>query len=163
MKDTKKEITNENLSILIWKLTIGSTLSWELSKMLGSEHPYLAPLTVILTIQSSFDKTVGVSLTRLIGTILGILITVLFASHMTINGWRLGILILIGCFIAKYLNFDEKTLHQVALTILLVFLFEQSKHYPLDRVRDTLVGVLVAGFIQFVWFRLVLKKHLVRS
>lgn len=165
MKELKQnEIRNENLSILIWKMSIGSTLSWEISKLLGSDHPYLAPLSVILSIQSTIDKTVSLSIKRVIGTIIGTSVTVLVASHMTMNGWSLGLLILLGCFIAKYLKFDKKVLHQVALTILFVFVFEhQSKHYAIDRIRDTLIGVLVAGIIQLVWFGLILRKKVTQS
>jgi uncharacterized membrane protein YgaE (UPF0421/DUF939 family) len=150
---------NENISILIWKLTIGSALSWEVAKLMGSDHPYLAPLSVILSLQSTMDKTVSLSIKRVIGTMIGIIVTVLVASHLSVNGWTLGLLILIGCFIAKYLKLDKKVIHQVALTVLFVFSFEhQTKHYAIDRMRDTLIGVLVAGIIQIVWFRLFLKK-----
>lgn len=63
----------KDLSILAWKLAIGSALSWEISKLFGSDHPYLAPLSVILTIQSTVDKTVSLSIKRMIGTVIGIL------------------------------------------------------------------------------------------
>jgi hypothetical protein len=39
--------------ILIAKISLASGVSWELAKMLGSKHPYLAPLTVILFIELS--------------------------------------------------------------------------------------------------------------
>jgi uncharacterized membrane protein YgaE (UPF0421/DUF939 family) len=159
MDSQKNTLQNENLSILIWKLSIGSTLSWELSKLLGSDHPYLAPLSVILCLQSTFDKTVSLSLKRIMGTIIGIIVTVLIASHLTINGWTLGLIILLGCYIANYLKFDKMVLHQVAITVLFVFAFEhQTKHYAIDRMRDTLVGVLVAGMIQIIWLNLIKKK-----
>lgn len=162
MKAMKTGTSGEDLSILIWKLSIGSTLSWELAKLFGSDHPYLAPLSVILTLQSTMDKTVSLSIKRVMGTIIGIVVTVLIASHMTVNGWNLGLLILLGCFVAKYLKLDKKVLHQVALTILFVFVFEhQSNQYAFDRMRDTLVGVLVAGIIQLVWFRLI--KNLINK
>ncbi len=150
---------NKSLSILAWKLSIGSALSWEVAKLLGSDHPYLAPLSVILTIQSTVDKTVSLSIKRLIGTVIGILVTVLIAKHFTVSGWSLGILILLGCYISIYLKLDKKILHQVALTILFVFVFEhQTKHYAIDRMRDTVIGVLIAGVLQLLWFRLTSRK-----
>jgi uncharacterized membrane protein YgaE (UPF0421/DUF939 family) len=162
MQDT--ENSSENLTHLIWKLTIGSILSWELSKALGSDHPYLAPLSVILTIQSTTDKTVSLSIKRVVGTMIGIIVTVLIASYLPVSGWSLGLLILIGCYITKFLKFDKKVVHQVALTILFVFVFEhQSKQYAIDRMRDTLVGILVAGIIQLVWSRLIVRKYLSQS
>jgi uncharacterized membrane protein YgaE (UPF0421/DUF939 family) len=160
MEVTEKENSNENSTNLIWKLSIGSILSWELSKAFGSAHPYLAPLSVILTLQSTIDKTVNLSIKRVIGTMIGIFVTVLIADYLPLEGWSLGILILIGCYITKIMKFDKKVIHQVALTILFVFVFEhQSKNYAIDRLRDTLVGVLVAGVIQLVWFRLVYRKN----
>ncbi|MEH7176975.1 FUSC family protein [Neobacillus vireti] len=159
MELQRNKFFNENLSILAWKLSIGSILSWELSELLGSDHPYLSPLSVILTIQSTMDKTVSLSIKRMIGTIIGILVTVLIAGHLNINGWNLGILILLGCYISIYLKLEKKVLHQVSITILFVFAFEhQTKHYATDRLRDTLVGVLVAGIIQLVWSRIILRK-----
>ena len=159
MQSLKHKFSNGNLSILAWKLSIGSTISWELAKLLGSDHPYLAPLSVILTIQSTMDKTVSLSIKRMIGTIIGILVTVLIARHLSINGWSLGILILLGCYISIWLKLDKKVLHQVSLTILFVFFFEhQTKHYAIDRLRDTLIGVLIAGILQLVWFRIILRK-----
>lgn len=59
----------------------------------------------------------------------------------------------------EFLKFDKKVLNQVALTILLVFFFGQSKHYPLDRIRDTIVGAIVALSIQLAWFHLSSKKN----
>ncbi|WP_052352855.1 FUSC family protein [Neobacillus dielmonensis] len=161
METSKKDMTNQNLSILIWKLSVGSALAWEISKLLGSDHPYLAPLSVILTIQSTMDKTVSLSIKRVIGTVIGIFVAVLVASHLTVNGWNLGLLILLGCYIAKFLNFDKKVLHQVALTILFVFVFEhQTKHYAIDRIRDTLIGVLTAGVIQLIYSGLIARKKI---
>ncbi|MED1470890.1 hypothetical protein [Bacillus salipaludis] len=42
------------------------------------------------------------------------------APYINVTSWSIGILILIGCFIAKWLKSDETAIHQVALTILLV-------------------------------------------
>jgi uncharacterized membrane protein YgaE (UPF0421/DUF939 family) len=136
MESLRNNFSNENLTILAWKLSIGSFLSWELSKFLGSDHPYLAPLSVILTIQSTVDKTVSLSIKRMIGTIIGILVTVLLARFLTVNGWSIAILILLGCYISIYLKLDKKVLHQVSLTILFVFVFEhQTSNYATDRLK----------------------------
>ncbi|GKU82618.1 aromatic acid exporter family protein [Niallia sp. NCCP-28] len=153
---------NENLTALIWKLAIGSTLSWELAKLLGSHHPYLAPLSVILCLQSTMNQTITLSVKRLIGTVIGIFLTVLIAKKLSVNGWNLGLLILIGGLSTKYLKSDKVTIHQVALTILFVFVFEQqTQHYAIDRMRDTMIGLAVGIIIQIVWFQfiLTLKKR----
>ncbi|WP_052343594.1 FUSC family protein [Bacillus massiliigorillae] len=150
---------NETMSSLIWKISIGSALSWELSRLFGSEHPYLAPLSVIICIQATMDKTISIGIQRIIGTVIGIPIIVIIASHLNINGWNLGLLILLGGYISKWLKLDQGTLHQVVITILLVFVFEkQTEHYALDRMKDTLIGVMIAVFLQFIWFPFKLKQ-----
>ncbi|PGS49375.1 aromatic acid exporter family protein [Bacillus sp. AFS041924] len=160
MEELTSQNPADNLTTLIWKLSIGSTLAWEISKFFGSDHPYLGPVSLILTIQSTMDKTISLSLKRVIGTMIGIGVTVIIASYLKVTGLNLGLLILIGSYIAKYLNLDKKVLHQVALTILFVFAFEhQSKDYAMDRMRDTLVGVLVASLIQFIWSSITSRKR----
>ncbi|MGG2027196.1 aromatic acid exporter family protein [Gottfriedia sp. S16(2024)] len=159
MEETQSLNSSENITSLIWKLSIGSTLAWEISNFFGSSHPYLGPVSLILTIQSTMDKTINLSIKRVIGTMIGIGITVIIASYLKVTGWNLGLLILFGTYIAKFLKLDKKVLHQVALTILFVFAFEhQSKDYAMDRMRDTLVGVLTAGLIQVIWSSLISRK-----
>ncbi|MEC1520728.1 aromatic acid exporter family protein [Neobacillus niacini] len=85
MELQKKQFFNKDLTILAWKLSIGSILSWELSKLLGSHHPYLSPLSVILTIQSSMDKTINLSIKRMMGTIIGLIVTVFIARHLPLR------------------------------------------------------------------------------
>ncbi|MED1201593.1 FUSC family protein [Heyndrickxia acidicola] len=161
MKTLEQKELNNNIAILIWNMAAGSALAWYVSNGLGSAHPYLAPLSVILCLQSTFSKTFLLSLKRIIGTVIGILVSVLIASYLTFNGWELGLLILIGCYITKWFRFDRIVLHQVALTILFVFAFEhKTSHYATDRMRDTIVGVAVAIIIQYIWSRVRWKNQL---
>lgn len=61
------------------------------------------------------------------GTILGIAVTVLIASDMTVNGWILRLLIILGCLIARYLKLDRKVISLVGLTILVCFCIPKNK------------------------------------
>ncbi len=151
MMKKKKKI--ENKTSLIWKMAIASAVSWEAAKLVGSNHPYLAPLSVILCLQTTIDQSIRFSLHRIAGTAVGILLTAYLVSHLHINGWMLGLLILGGTYIAKWLRLDETVLHQVALTILLVFTFERnSKDYALDRIVDTFIGVIIAILVHMLLF-----------
>ena len=105
---------------------IGSALSWETAELMNSQHPYLAPLSVILCLQSTYNQTLRLSLKRIIGTIIGILLIVIVSGYLHVNGWNLGLLILVGGFISAWLKFDKVVLHQLAITILCVFVFEQN-------------------------------------
>jgi len=141
----------ENKTVLIWKMAIASALSWVMAKFAGSAHPYLAPLSVILCLQTTINRSIRYSYHRIAGTVIGIIVVVLLEPFFHINGWTLGALILIGCFLAKWLQQDESAIHQTALTVMLVFVLgHKSGEYPIDRFRDTLIGAIIAVLIQML-------------
>jgi gas vesicle protein len=143
----------ENKTVLIWKMAIASAISWEAAKLVGSDHPYLAPLSVILCLQTTIYQSILFSIHRIVGTVIGVLTTVYLVSRLSMNGWMLGLLILGGTFIAKWLRRDETVLHQVALTILFIFVFERhSKDYAMDRIIDTIVGAVVALLVHMFFY-----------
>jgi len=142
----------ENKTVLIWKMGIASALSWEIAKLAGSNHPYLAPISVILCLQTTIDRSIRFSYHRMAGTVIGIIVVVLLEPYLKVNGWTIGGLILIGCFIAKWLKREESAIHQAALTVLLVFVLgHKSGEYPIDRFRDTLIGAIAAVIIQMIF------------
>jgi uncharacterized membrane protein YgaE (UPF0421/DUF939 family) len=143
----------ENKTAMVWKMAIGSAFSWELAKLVGSDHPYLAPLSVVLCLQTTIDQSIRYSFHRILGTIIGIILTAFLVSHLDMNGWILGLIMLGATFIAKWLRLDETVLHQVALTIVLIFTFERkSKDYALDRIVDTIIGAVIAVLIHMFLF-----------
>lgn len=149
----KKLKQMEDKTILIWKIAIASALSWETAKLAGSVHPYLAPLSVILCLQTTVIQSIHYSYYRMVGTVIGIAVTMFAAPYVGVNGWTIGLLSLIGCFITKWLKRDESALHQVALTVLLVFVMEhKSGDYFIDRFRDTLIGAFTAVMIHMLFY-----------
>ncbi len=151
MKPFKKEM--ENKTVLIWKMAIASAVSWVIAIWMGSAHPYLAPISVILCLQSTVKNSIRFSFHRIVGTIIGISVTVVIVPYLPVNGWTIGLLILLGSFIVKWLKRDESAIHQAALTILLVFVIgNKSGAYFHDRFRDTLIGALIAVLIHMFMF-----------
>ncbi|WP_433745658.1 FUSC family protein [Falsibacillus pallidus] len=143
----KKEMLSNVYTV--FKIAIASGLSWELAKLAGSIHPYLAPLSVMLCLQSSVVASIRFSLRRIIGTVIGVIVVILAAEQFSLNGWTLGFLILVGGLIVNFLKFDIVVIHQAVITILLVFVFENaSSHYAVDRIRDTAIGAATAVVIQ---------------
>ncbi|CEG28930.1 FUSC family protein [Bacillus sp. B-jedd] len=151
MSKRKKDFVNKTL--LVWKMAIASAIAWELAKLAGSSHPYLAPLSVILCLQTTIDRSIRFSLHRIGGTIVGVILITWLVSYFPLNGWALGLLLLAGCYAAKWLKMDETAIHQVALTILLLFTFERkSGDYGFDRIVDTAIGAAVAIVLQLILF-----------
>jgi len=155
-KKQKKEQRKKGLLkglMLITKIALASGIAWQVAKMLGSKHPYLAPLTVVLSMQETVHHSAMYSIYRIIGTIFGIAITYFIVSHIDVNGWTIGLLLLGGMLIPVILRVHKTIIHQVALTILLFFVFtHKTSYYASDRIRDTIVGAIVAIIIHMVIF-----------
>jgi uncharacterized membrane protein YgaE (UPF0421/DUF939 family) len=132
------------LILFILKMSAASGIAWELAKLAGSKHPYLAPLSVILCVQTTILQSVQYSVHRLLGTMIGVLLTAWVVDVLSLNGWTLAILIALVSAVALLLRRNESIIHEVALSVLLVFsLQKQSDHYGFDRIRDTLIGLAV--------------------
>ncbi|NRD79287.1 FUSC family protein [Bacillus sp. BRMEA1] len=139
--------------MLIWKMAIASALSWEIARFCGSDHPYLAPSTVIVCLQTTINRSLKYSYHRVGGTLIGILVADLLVPHLDVNALTLGLIILIGGFITKWMKLDESTIHQAALAVVLIFVIgHKSGDYPLDRFRNTLIGALTACIVHMLLF-----------
>ncbi|RUS46900.1 aromatic acid exporter family protein [Cohnella sp. AR92] len=133
---------------IVWKIPLTSALSWELAEWAGSKHPYLAPLSAILCIQSTIDQSIRFAWHRMVGTFAGVLFTVWIAPYLALNGWSLALLLLAGTLLASWLKWDQVLMTQVGLSILLVLFFHsRMPTYWSDRIRDTLIGTIAATAI----------------
>jgi uncharacterized membrane protein YgaE (UPF0421/DUF939 family) len=140
-------------TILIWKMAIASALSWELAKFFGSDHPYLAPATVIVCMQTTINRSLRYSYHRVIGVVIGVIVADIVLPYLKVTFWTLSLTILVACFISKWLKLDETTIHQTALAVVLVFVIgHNSGDYPLDRFRNTIIGALTACVIHMLLF-----------
>lgn len=142
-----------NTQAIVWKLPLAAAISWELAKWAGSNHPYLSPLTVILSMQMTVGKSMQFAWQRVAGTIAGVLFTVTISPYVGLSGWSIGLLLFIGAIVVVWLKLDHELMIQVALSILFVMYFQSKMpSYPLDRIRDTVIGAAVAVLIQMLIF-----------
>lgn len=138
---------------VFWKIPLAAALAWEIAEWAGSKHPYLASLAVILTVQLTVHMSVQFAWKRVLGTTAGVILTTAIIPYVEVNGWSVGLLLLIGIFIIMWLRLDHSFMVQVALSIVLVMFFQSKMpSYPLDRIRDTVIGVIVALLIHVLIF-----------
>ncbi|EPZ52855.1 FUSC family protein [Alicyclobacillus acidoterrestris] len=128
----------------VWKTTLGSVVVWEVARVTGSRHPYLAPLTFILCLQATVGQSVRYAVYRSAGTVIGVFLIGAFAKWIPITAWALGIALLLTTVLMKCFRANAMLTHQVALSVLFVMYFEQhSAGYAWDRAKDTLIGAVV--------------------
>ncbi|HET7580135.1 MAG TPA: FUSC family protein [Bacillales bacterium] len=132
---------------IVWKTALGSGLSWQLAKLAGTQHPFLAPITLILCLRDSTSQSLTFTMKRVFGTILGILIIIAGMALIgdKVSAWELTVLMFLGLAITKLIRLDNVTIREAALSILLVLALEpESGQYWIDRMRDTVIGAFVA-------------------
>lgn len=138
---------------VVWKMALGSLGAWELAVWTGSKHPYLAPLTLILCLQATIGQSLRFALIRTAGTVFGVLMIAWFAEDIPVTGLSLSAVLLISAALMKTLKLSDAFIHQVALSILFVLYFEQHPSgYAFDRVKDTIIGSLVAVLLVTLLF-----------
>lgn len=140
-------------SSVVWKMPLAAALSWGAAQWAGSSHPYLAPLTAILSIQATVSQSMQFAWQRVLGTVAGVLLTLCVTPWLPLNGWTLGLCLLIASFAIQRMKLDHTMVTQIALSILLVLYFQHKMPtYSLDRIRDTLIGAVVAVLVQILLF-----------
>ena len=146
------KLTGIDKLILVLKMVIGSAISWELAILFGSKYPYLGPISLILCIQATLLKSIRFGVARMIGTIIGVLSVYILASSLHANGLSIAFVMLVSLMIPLLLRANGTTLHQIALSVLLVLEFEHKLHgYGFDRIRDSIIGISVALLLQYVY------------
>ena len=141
----KINITMPEKISLILKMVFGSAISWEIAVLFGSKYPYLGPISLILCLQATIIKSIRFGIARIIGTIIGVAFVTILASSLHENGWSIAAIMMVSLIIPLLLGANTTSLHQIALSVVLVLEFEHKLHgYGLDRIRDSIIGVAVA-------------------
>lgn len=130
---------------LILKMVIGSAISWELAILFGSKYPYLGPISLILCLQVTLIKSIRFGIARIVGTIIGVASVSFVASSLHANVWTIAMIMMVSLIIPLLLGVNATSLHQIALSVVLVLEFEHKLHgYGFDRIRDSIIGVAIA-------------------
>ncbi|MGE7765544.1 FUSC family protein [Peribacillus sp. NPDC096540] len=141
----KIKLTMLEKIILILKMVIGSSISWELAILFGSKYPYLGPISLILCLQATLIKSIRFGIARIIGTMIGVASVFILAHSLHANSWSIAVIMMVSLVIPLILGANSTTLHQIALSVLLVLEFEHKlPGYGPDRIRDSIIGVAVA-------------------
>ena len=89
---------------------------------------------------------------RILGTIIGVVSVYILAPSLHANGLSIAFIMLISLIIPFFLRANGTTLHQIALSVLLVLEFEHKlQGYGFARIRDSIIGIAVALILQYVY------------
>lgn len=139
------QLQTANLLLTTLKMALASGIAWELARLAGSKHPFLAPVSVVLCMQPSVQQTLQFSYFRVIGTVIGVILTVIASLWIPLASWSLALLIVLACSLSLLAERHPTLIREVALSVVLVLeLQRQTESYAIDRIRDTFIGIAVA-------------------
>jgi len=125
-------------------MALASGISWQICVWTGSKYPYLAPISVILCLQTTILKSIRFALSRILGTIFGVIFTVMLTSELPLKGWTIAFILLISTGISLLFGVNITSIHQIALSTLLILVFAPKlQDYGLYRLIDTVIGIIV--------------------
>lgn len=134
------------------RIAIAVTISWVVAEAVSqSEFALFAPITTLLVVQSSPWTTLGVSVQRILGTGIGVLVASIYVNLVGLSWWSFLLGVLAALLIARALPWSLGGQLQIPVAVVFVLaLGAGSLSQDLWRVLDVVIGGgigLVAVFV----------------
>jgi hypothetical protein len=137
-------------SLYMIRITLAASLSWvAVHSLYGNEYLYFAPLAAILITQASVKASLEKGIYRLIGIILGGIVSLVVGQFFDVGALSILLILLIGIGIATACKMNIQAVSQVGVTSVLALTFYQND-YVLWRIGETFIGVLIALVINMI-------------
>lgn len=138
------------LSLYMIRITLAASLSWvAVHSLYGDQYLYFAPLAAILITQSSVKASLEKGAYRLLGIVLGGIVSLLIGRFFDIGALSILLMLLIGIGVATACRINIQAVSQVGVTSVLALTFYHD-HYIVWRVAETFIGVLIALIINMI-------------
>jgi len=127
------------------KATIAMIAAWLIvGWLIPGQLPVFAAIAAILVVLPSVNQSFGRAVERSIGVVLGVLVATGIALLFGQNRWIILVTIVVAMIVSWVLKVTTTTSNQVAISAMLVLaLGSASPQYALDRVIETVIGVMI--------------------
>lgn len=133
------------------KTSIAVTLSISLGYILGLNSPFFAGVAAIIAMQGNLVDSYKMGKNRILGTVLGATVGLLGSLIFVGNPLLIGIGIIIIIQICNKLGWSKSISIATIVFISIMMNVEGEKiYYSLNRVLDTMVGIVVAVVVNFI-------------
>lgn len=137
-------------SLYMIRITLAASLSWvAVHSLYGDQYLYFAPLAAILITQASVKASLEKGIYRLIGIIIGGIVSLIVGQFFDVGAFSILLILLIGIGIATACRMNIQAVSQVGVTSVLALTFYHND-YVLWRVAETFIGVLIALIINMI-------------
>ncbi|QOS99056.1 FUSC family protein [Brevibacterium sp. JNUCC-42] len=139
------------LTFHVCKTVLASGLSLLIASLLfGNHFAYFAPLAAVLTMQLTIADTLEKGIYCVIGIIGGVISSIIILPYFENGLVGLVLVLLIGMGTATALRLNPQIISQIGVSSVMLMTFQQMQGYSTGRIVETIIGALVAVFIQMV-------------
>ncbi len=134
------------------KTSIAVTISISLGYALKLNSPFFAGIAAIIAMQGNLVDSYRMGRDRILGTILGAVIGLLCSFISIGNPLIIGIGIIIVIYLCNRLGWSKSVSIATIVFVSIIMNVEkgQELHYSLNRILDTMVGIVVAVIVNFI-------------
>lgn len=142
----------QKLGMRTIKTGIVVSLTLLISDLLNLDSPFFAAIAAVIALQASVSESLTMSKNRMLGTILGGIIALLFTYFVPSNILTIAIGIIIIIHICNILGWQKaiQLATMVFLSILMNYEEGSRLGYALDRTLATLVGLVVGTVFNYL-------------
>ena len=137
------------------RMAVCLSLALALSRLLNLPHGYWLPMTAAIVLRADFAATFNFGLLRVLGTVLGLILTTVLLYVTPNQPWAHLALMAVLCMAFRYLATAHYGIAVAALTGTVVILLSFEGVAPgaavIDRVINTAMGCAVALLAYAVW------------
>lgn len=140
-----------------WQLMIRTAIATTLAVVFGeavspSENAVMAALSAMMVVQSSAYATVGMTLQRILGTSIGVLVASVYVNILGASMLVYGLGIVLALVMARVMPVAESARSQVVISMMVVLTLGPGEWISdIGRVIDTVVGGLIAMAVVLVY------------
>ncbi|CAH2214470.1 FUSC family protein [Tepidibacter aestuarii] len=133
------------------KTAIAVSLSVAISRFLNMEYPFYAAIAAIISMQTTVGESFKVGRNRMLGTIVGATLGVIFYIISPENIISIGIGIAIVIYICNLLGWNKSiSIAGIVFCVIMTNLDGRDPiFYGLNRIFDTFIGIIIAVLVNY--------------
>lgn len=137
----------------VMRLTVAVTVSWLIAEAVSqSTFGLFAPVTTLLVVQSSPWTTLGLSIQRILGTGIGVLVASVWVNLVGLTWWSFLIAVAAALLVARALPWSLGGQLQIPVAVVFVLgLGAGSIQEDIWRVLDVLIGGAIGLLAVFIY------------
>lgn len=133
------------------KTVLAVTLAIGIGQLLNLKSPFFAGIAAIMAIQTSVSESLSKGRDRIYGTVLGAIIALIFSIIAPENTFFIGLGILIIIYVANIVGWTKSAQLSMIVFLSIMLNYEEGNRiaYALNRILDTLVGLVIGTGINY--------------